>query len=51
MEVAALNVQQAMAQSSIAMSMVKQNAKTEKAIVDLVATATNGRGQNIDISV
>lgn len=50
MEVAALGVNQAMAQSSIAMSMVKQSAKAEAAIVQLVATAAD-RGQNLDITV
>lgn len=50
MEVAALAVNQAMSQSSIATAMVKQNAKTEQAIVQLVAAAAD-RGQNLDISV
>ena len=53
MEVAALSVQQSMTQSAVGMSMLKQQAKAEQAIVALVqqAAAGQGRGQNLDISV
>jgi hypothetical protein len=52
MEVAALGVQQSMAQSKMSIAMVKQSAQTEQAIVDLIKSAAGqGRGQNLDISV
>lgn len=52
MEIAALAVNQQMAQSSLATNMVKQNAKAEAAIVELIQSAAGqGRGQNLDITV
>ena len=49
MEIAAVAVQQSIAQSNVAMTMVKQAAKAEQSIVELVASSVNGRGQNLDI--
>lgn len=50
MEATAIGVKQAIMQSAIATTMVKQNAKAEQAIVQLVASSVD-RGQNLDISV
>ena len=50
MEVAALGVQQLMAQTNVGLSMVKQAAKSEQEIVNMVATSAT-RGQNLDIKV
>lgn len=50
MEIAAVAIKQAMLQSNIGLSMVKQAAQNEQALVNLVAASVD-RGQNLDISV
>lgn len=50
METSAVGVKQAIMQSAIATSMVKQNAKAEQAVAQMVAASAD-RGQNLDISV
>ena len=54
MEVAALAMQQVVAQSAASMSMIKQAAQADQALVDLVsqtASSSPFRGQNLDVSV
>ena len=48
MEVAALAAKQIIAQSNVAIAMVKQAHEAEQAIVQLVASAS-GRGQALDV--
>ena len=47
---AAVGIQQAQAQNNFALSVLKQNAKTEEALVQMIANATGGRGQNLDVT-
>lgn len=52
MEVAAVAIQQAQAQTNAALSMVKKNAQADQALVNVIEqTIRSGRGQNLDISV
>jgi hypothetical protein len=53
MDVAAVALQQVAAQTATGLSMIKQQAKSEQALVDMVQqVASNGsRGQNLDITV
>lgn len=50
---ASIGAQQSIAQSAVGVTVLKQQAKAEAAIVDLVqqAAAGVGRGQNLDINV
>ncbi|MFH1157357.1 MAG: hypothetical protein V1721_00490 [Pseudomonadota bacterium] len=56
MELAALALQQASLQTNIALALIKNNAQTEQALVNMIAqtvqsSPSGGRGKNIDISV
>lgn len=56
MEAAAVAAQQAMLQSSVALSVIKKNAEMQQQLVSVLAQAvqsapTGGRGQHLDISV
>jgi hypothetical protein len=50
MELAALATNQAVQQSAAGLSIVKQAAKAEQAIVDMVSQAAD-RGKNLNITV
>lgn len=53
MDVAAVALQQVASQTNVGLSILKQNAKEQQALVDLVtqAAATGSRGQKLDITV
>jgi hypothetical protein len=53
MEVAAIALQQASAQTNATLAMVKQNAQTEQALIEMIAQSSpsGSRGQNLDITV
>jgi hypothetical protein len=50
MEIAALATNQAIKQSQVGLSMIKQAAKMDQAIVDLVSQSAD-RGKNLNITV
>ena len=53
MDVSTLAAQQVVAQNKMTMSMVKQSAKAEQALVNMIqqAASSSGRGQNLNITV
>lgn len=52
MEIAAIAAQQSIAQTKVAMTMVKQANEAQQAIVEMVAQSVDGaRGQNLNITV
>lgn len=56
MEVAAVTLQQAGAQTNTALSMLKKNAQAEQSLATVLAhsaqsSPTSGRGQNLDVTV
>lgn len=51
MDVASVAVQQAILQQQLSVAMVKQSAKTEQAIVNMIAAAAaGGRGSVLDVA-
>jgi hypothetical protein len=51
MEAAAVSTQQAILQTALSQSMVKQQAQTEQALVSMIQKSIGPRGQNLDLSV
>ena len=47
----AVGIQQTTAQQTIALSVLKQSAQEEQALVQMIASVAGGRGQALDISV
>jgi hypothetical protein len=47
----AVGLQQASLQQNIALTVLKQNAQQEQALVQMTASVAGGRGQALDISV
>jgi hypothetical protein len=53
MEVAAVAIQQAAGQRDVALSLVKQQARSDQALVNMIAQSipSGGRGGNLDITI
>jgi hypothetical protein len=47
----AVGIQQSSAQQTMMLTMLKQNAQEEQALVQMIASVAGGRGQALDISV